>query len=346
MRHPSIHSIAIIGAPEDFIERSSLQTRNDDFSNLRHLGIDLSSLKKDITGIRALVSRAPLLSKLALGVSENEIAQVYIAIAEYQTYQITLNHALRISPPTSGLRQSTDTADNMKELFRLYDERIEILEPGRSELAGSIVDAFGSSRKELRVTDSGKLGGAQIKYLSTVVSWSELRSLEIDLRWEEGEERAQILESIQWKHMRRLTIQMDKGSTGTRAMKALVEGRNKEKGQVELDYFYLCSRSHDIVLSECASLCKSFVASTSIKELYLWVPMTPSDMESVLNSMDVTRLEVIYLRAFGYSSSEVDRVLDCLTNAHNLQIVVLPFYTPTQEQIQRMQQRGVTLRRV
>ncbi|KAI8349320.1 hypothetical protein B0O80DRAFT_460393 [Mortierella sp. GBAus27b] len=72
--------------------------------------------------------------------------------------------------------------------------------------------------------------------------------------------------------------------------------------------------------------------------------MTHSDMESVLNSMDMSRLERLWLRAKGYSSSEVDRILDCLTNAHNLQRATLSFYTPTKEQILRMQQRRVTLR--
>ncbi|KAI8359030.1 hypothetical protein B0O80DRAFT_424019 [Mortierella sp. GBAus27b] len=240
MRRPSTHSIAIIGVSgKDFIERSSLQTRNDDFSNLRHRSID--------------------------------------------------------------------------------------------------------TLKDIRVTDRDKLGGAQIKYLSTVVSWSELCSLVIDLRVEEGEERAQILEYIQWRHMRTLEIQVDKESTGVRAMKLVVEGRNKEQGQVELDYFHLYSYYFDTVSSECASLCKSFVALTSIKDLSLSVRMTPSDMESVLNSMDVTRLEVIRLKANAYSSKEVDRVLDCLTIAHNLKTVVLSWYTPTQQQIQRMHKRGVAL---
>ncbi|KAG0195694.1 hypothetical protein BGX31_005956, partial [Mortierella sp. GBA43] len=121
--------------------------------------------------------------------------------------------------------------------------------------------------------------------------------------------------------MRTLEIQVDKESTGVRAMKLVVEGRNKEQGQVELDYFHLYSYYFDTVSSECASLCKSFVALTSIKDLSLSVRMTPSDMESVLNSMDVTRLEVIRLKANAYSSKEVDRVLDCLTIAHNLKTV-------------------------
>jgi hypothetical protein len=65
----------------------------------------------------------------------------------------------------------------------------------------------------------------------------------------------------------------------------------------------------------------------------------------VLNSMDVSRLEYVGLWTSGYSSKEVDGVLDCLVNAHKLRGVVLDDYTPTQEQEKRMQQRGVTLRR-
>ncbi|KAI8348936.1 hypothetical protein B0O80DRAFT_461441 [Mortierella sp. GBAus27b] len=59
--------------------------------------------------------------------------------------------------------------------------------------------------------------------------------------------------------------------------------------------------------------------------------------------MEMSRLEKIRLSAKGYSSEQVDRVLDCLTNAHNLKAVVLDWYT--QEQTQRMEQRGVLLRR-
>jgi hypothetical protein len=229
----------------------------------------------------------------------------------------------------------------MRELISLNNERADVLEPGRSELAGSIVDNFGSNLEKLRVTEYDKLEEAYIKYLATVVSWSELSSLDINLAYEEG--RAQILESIQWKHIRSLEIGMDKASIGTRAMKALVEGRDKEQGQVELDVFSFRFHSLETVSSECAALCKSFMASTSIKKLRLFVSMTPSDMESVLNSMDVSRLEWIRLRAKGYSSEQVDGVLDCLTNAHNLQRVWLYSYTPTQEQKKRMQQRGVAL---
>ncbi|KAI8359026.1 hypothetical protein B0O80DRAFT_495658 [Mortierella sp. GBAus27b] len=341
MQHPSTHSIAIVGAPEDFIERSSLQTRNDDFSNLRHLGIDLSLLKNDITGIKALVSRTPQLSRLALDGSEDEIAQVYNAIAKYQKYQVTLNHALRISPGANGSRQSETPARNVRELISHNNEEVEVLEPGRSDLAGSIVDAFGSNFKHLNVTDRDEMGETYIKYMGTVVSRSELRSLEIHLR--EEEDRAQILESIQWKHMRILSIRADKGSAGTRGIQVVVEGRNKEKGQVELDYFKFWSNSFETVSADQVDLVRSFVASTSIKDLHLSVTMPSSDLESVLNAMDVSRLEAVRLWAWGYSYSQVNGILDCLTNAHKLQKVELDEYTPIQEQRTRMQERGVTL---
>ncbi|KAI8358930.1 hypothetical protein B0O80DRAFT_423936 [Mortierella sp. GBAus27b] len=347
MRHPSIRSTAITRAPEDFIERSSLQSQHDEFSNLRYLGIPVG---KDIQGIKALLSKTPNLSRLVLDDAKDRIAEVYNAIVEYQTYPITFDcqfWQMRISPPTKESRQLQVPVRSVKELLHGFKDRIEIVKSDRSALVGAAAKIFarskwdGTSLLELTIETGARLGDRCIKNLAATVSLSELRSLNIDLRGEEG--RVQILESIQWKHMRRLTIQMDKESPGTRAMKALVEGRDKEKGQVELDHFEFYYPSSFTVSSECAALFKSFVASTPIKRLYLSVQVTPSDTESVLSSMDVSRLEQIDLESKGYSSSEVDRVLGCLTNAHNLKLVTLYFYTPTQGQTRRMQRRGVTL---
>jgi hypothetical protein len=64
MRHPSTHSVVIMNAPEDFIRQSSILSRNDDFSHLKRLDIDISALKQDIDGITNLVSRMPNLSHL------------------------------------------------------------------------------------------------------------------------------------------------------------------------------------------------------------------------------------------------------------------------------------------
>ncbi|KAI8358920.1 hypothetical protein B0O80DRAFT_495570 [Mortierella sp. GBAus27b] len=353
MRHPPIQSVTITGA-RDFIKRSSLVSRNDDFSNLRHLAIG-GGLQHDVPSVKAMISRAQNLSSLTFHETADNclLIALYISVAEYLTCPMTLtDRSLCVQPPSTRLHRRLAAH---QYLDHLLDHLVNVNDPnmGYIELHGyeheeGVLEAFTKQERDRRylktinLCPSRGLGSQFIKKVATVVSRSELRSLCIDLRGEE--ERVQILESIQWKHIRRLTIQMDKESTGTRAMEALVEGRDKEKGQVELDYFRFYCRYSETVSSECAALCKSFVASTSIKDLVLVVQMTPSDTESVLNSMDVTRLERIGLRVIGYSTSEVDRVLDCLTNAHNLKAVQhCCFYTPTQEQIQRMQKRGVTL---
>ncbi|KAG0237896.1 hypothetical protein BGX31_003393 [Mortierella sp. GBA43] len=345
MRHPSTESVVIVGAPGDFIQRSSLLSRDDGFPNLKHLCIDLSALRQDIPGIKALLSKSPNISCLALNGSRDVTSQVYSAIAEQQTYPIVFDHILRIDAPASGDSHPPMTPlENVMSMVRVHDEILPALRSPDAILDMSKVDVFsgnGSSLKELDVSDYNNLGEAHIKYLSTVVSWSELRSLAINMRGEEREELAQILESIQWKHIRILSIWMDKESVGTRAMKALVEGRNKEKGQVELDDFMFLSYSDETVSTEQTLLLRSFMASTPIKRLVLDVRMTPSDMESMFSSMDMSLLRMIHLNAKGYSTSEVDDVLDCLVNAHNLQEVAFYSYTPTPEQTLRMQEKGV-----
>jgi hypothetical protein len=348
MKHPSTHSIVIIGAPEDFIERSSLQSRNDDFSNLRYLGIDLVSLKKDVPGIKALVSRTSRLSGLSLNDVGKEVIQVCEAIADQQTYPITISRQscrVRISPPTEGSRQSTGTTHNVKEPLHLYDKRIEALDSDMCGVVRSIMNYVGDSIDvtDIRVMDRDQMGEAYIKYIAVVVSRSDLSSLWIDVRREE--ERAQILESIQWKHIRHLRIYMDKESAATRAMKALVEGRDKEKGQAELDAFWFSTDKSDSLVTvsgEWTTLFKSFVASTPIRHFVLDVHLTPSDMVSVFNAMDMSRLDFVWLRPAGYSSSEVDRLLGCLRRAHKLKSLSLSSYTATQKQKKTMKERGVS----
>jgi hypothetical protein len=66
MRHPSTYSVAIQNPSYDLVERSSLLFTSDDFPNLRHMDIDLVLLKKDVPGLKSLVSRAPNLASLDL----------------------------------------------------------------------------------------------------------------------------------------------------------------------------------------------------------------------------------------------------------------------------------------
>jgi hypothetical protein len=202
--------------------------------------------------------------------------------------------------------------------------------------------------KELSLSRSVEERGDQyFKKVASVISRNEVRKLTVFVRERKegkgGEPMLSALEEDQWKYINHLGIYADKESEGTDAMKVLVERRDKGHGPFELDYFRFDSSSFETVSGELPSLCKSFVASTSIKELQLSVEMTPSDLESVLNSMDLSRLETFRLRARKCSSDDMDRVLDCLTNAHNLRRVILSEHTPTQEQIQRMQTRGVQL---
>ncbi|KAF9347416.1 hypothetical protein BGX34_003163 [Mortierella sp. NVP85] len=65
MRHPSIHSFTIKG-PRNFSIRSSLLSRDDDFPNLRHLGVFLSQWRSDMRGLNCLIAKSSNLSSLAL----------------------------------------------------------------------------------------------------------------------------------------------------------------------------------------------------------------------------------------------------------------------------------------
>jgi len=66
MRHPSIQSFAIRG-PRNLSKRSSLLSRQEDFSNLRHLDISLDQLRNDISSATYLISNASI-SRLAVDV--------------------------------------------------------------------------------------------------------------------------------------------------------------------------------------------------------------------------------------------------------------------------------------
>jgi hypothetical protein len=89
MRHSSIKSVTLAGHPQDFTKKSKLVSRNEDFPNLKHLGLDLTMLGSEIPGLRNLVAKAPNLTHLVLTCDFGEFLSVYNAIAEYQTYPIT-----------------------------------------------------------------------------------------------------------------------------------------------------------------------------------------------------------------------------------------------------------------
>ncbi|KAG0218558.1 hypothetical protein B0O80DRAFT_526670 [Mortierella sp. GBAus27b] len=278
MRHPTVRSVTMRGIPDDFIERSSLQSRSDNFPNLKHMDLLLS---KTIPGIQTLLTKSPNLACLTLSGYGEKVAQVY------------------------------ENAPGLKEL---------VLEESEQHL-----------------------GEACIKKLATLVSRSELRQLQIHLGGEEG--RVQILESIQWDAMQRLDIELYGETVATGAMKALVEGMKERMsgGRVELEYFRFKSYSTEAMSAEQAELVRLFMSLTLIKELRLIVETTPEQAVLVLNSADVSRVEMIILMANQFVPEEVDRLLACLQNAPKLRSVGLGSYTPTQEQREMMKARGVDL---
>ncbi|KAI8358941.1 hypothetical protein B0O80DRAFT_495588 [Mortierella sp. GBAus27b] len=348
MGHPSVDSVTIMELPKDLIEQSSLLSRHDGFFNLKHMVVSSSSMEH-VYNVKRLVSQAPNLSNLTLqGHIDNVILLgLYIAIAEYQTYPVTLADKALVIPPLTPTRQVLSTNQYMTHLLRFVNIRIEDLALDGREVEGVAVDALTKLRRgalglrRLFLSESFEGGDQFIKNVAGVISQHELGLLAVDLMKGEGGVRVlETLERDQWKHIRDLWISVGKDSIGTRVMKALAEGRDKGHGPVELDYFHLSSPA---VLPAQIELLRLFVALTGIKRLELYVDMTSSEMVSVLNSMAMYRLEEIELRPIGYSSKEVDGVLDCLTNAHNLREVRLKDFTPTPEQKKRMKDKGVSI---
>ncbi|KAI8358966.1 hypothetical protein B0O80DRAFT_495609 [Mortierella sp. GBAus27b] len=92
MRRPFTLSVSIKGAPRDFIQQSSLLKQNDGFPSLRHMEIDLTELKEDISGIKCLIANAPDLSSLIFqgDVDDTSLLRIYMAIVEHQTCPITV----------------------------------------------------------------------------------------------------------------------------------------------------------------------------------------------------------------------------------------------------------------
>ncbi|KAG0220849.1 hypothetical protein BGX31_010459 [Mortierella sp. GBA43] len=273
IRHPSIYSVSIIGAPEDFIRKSSLLSRTNWLPNLRHMEVDLTELKKDIHGVKCLIANVADLSSLSFqGDIDNPILlRLYMAIAEYQTYPVTIvAKSLCIPPLTTAPNQSVASHQHLANLLNVDGVRIDqlVLEGRTDEEA--IVDAFAkvernrTGLKELTIKGVCERQGEQfIEDAASIVSRSELDRLDIQL--EGDERRVKILESIQWKHIRHLRIEMHQECVGTLAMKALVKGRNKVEGTSELEYFGFFLHPPSAASTEQAELLQSFAQSTLVK---------------------------------------------------------------------------------
>ncbi|KAI8358969.1 hypothetical protein B0O80DRAFT_495612 [Mortierella sp. GBAus27b] len=272
-----------------------------------------------------------------------------MAIAEHQTCSITFVSRSLDIPPLATTPNQPFASQCATHLFNVAGEKTNTLVLAGEWYEEAIVDAFarperiGARLRELYIkSDSMERGDQFIRDVATVVSRFDLDKLVIELRG--VKRRMQILESMPWKRIRHLKIDMNLETVGTCAMKALVDGKNMVDGSVGLEFFGINSSCANTALAEQAALLKSFVATVSLKTFELNVPMTLTDIRTLLKTADVSRLEELRVWTKGYLSEQVGGVLDCLANAHNLRRVVLISNVPTQDEIRNMRAKGITLR--
>jgi hypothetical protein len=170
-----------------------------------------------------------------------------------------------------------------------------------------------------------------------------LRKLEINL--ENDEERVRILESIQWTHIRELEIIMKQRGFETRVMKALIDGAKEVSGRVELEgfYFHIKKDSNGSLAMPEGELLQAFLSSTPLKKLLLEADFTLEQTLSMLKSTDFSRMQRLDLCTQGFSSAELDSVLECLQHARELRVIELWQANITAEQKNLMMGKGITL---
>jgi len=330
LTHHSIQSVKIIGTPKHFFKRSNLQSRKTNFPNLKLIELDIKYLKQNLYGIKALIDKSPNLSSLTITCHDGFYA-----------------HGLRILPEMDGLPQSTAEIKDWSDLLKVFGGRIETAELTEDWLDDSAIANFakaienGSRLKELTLESSDNLGGHRIKDLANIIARSKLRKLDIHL--DNEVERIHILESIQWDHLRELSIEMSQRGMATRVMRTLLEGVKKVSGKVPLKEFQLTLTSLDPILGTQDELLSSFVASTSLKMLRLDVTVPHERMPSLFISTDLSQLQSLFLRAEELESNQVEALLDHLQDATALRDLTLWGAEATVEQIERMRGKGITL---
>jgi hypothetical protein len=277
----------------------------------------------------------------------------YNAIAEHKTYPLVLKDwDFCIPPPPPKKSNQTMTTEQYVE--RLFDLYISIYRECNNpklnvdnldELtADAIAKATtnGSAFTELVLKREVQLCDSFINNISSIVSRSELNRIEIWTREDEG--RVRILESIQWKHLKKLEIRLKPGTFETSVMRTLVDGVTKMSEKVGLEAFCFMGETWvpPLTLPE-GDLLRTFVAAVSIKRLWLRVYMTLEQILSLLRLTDFSRLETLVLWAGGFDSVKVDAILDGLQHATKLKGLELPGANITEEQKRRMEAKGVTL---
>jgi hypothetical protein len=165
---------------------------------------------------------------------------------------------------------------------------------------------------------------------------------------ESEEERIHILESIQWDHLCELEISMERKRMEMPVMRALIEGAIKMKGRMGLEEFRLYSERDGPLKMPRDGLLEAFLSSTSLKTLELDVAMVHGQMVSLLQSVDLSRMQKLCLRTNNLASARVDdilKVLDVVNRATELRCIRLSQADITEDQVERMKEKNIELSR-
>ncbi|KAI8358864.1 hypothetical protein B0O80DRAFT_442362 [Mortierella sp. GBAus27b] len=347
MRHSSIKSMT---SPftKDFFTRSTLFSRNDDFSNLRNFST--SPIHQELPYIGHILSKAPNLTTLTLAMEIDIWVDTFNAIVEYQTYPIAFKHwnselSLHIPTPATESRGSKRTLKDKDEFFRIHGQGIEQwvdYYPEATEMEAIVQGTQNGSRLKTFVLERGTdLGEERIKSLASIVAHSELHTLKLQLRGEEG--RIRILESIPWTHIRELSIRLDRTGQLTSVTKALLGGMEKVASErLELEFFHLYSGSGEISVDE-QNLLRSFISSMAFRRLRLNIPLDPGQAVELMRLVDMSRLQKLWLSMQGSDSSDVQKILDSLQHATEIQTMLLEYADITEDQREMIKAKGITL---
>ncbi|KAG0212874.1 hypothetical protein BGX31_001378 [Mortierella sp. GBA43] len=179
----------------------------------------------------------------------------------------------------------------------------------------------------------------------SVVAHSELCSLNIDLT--DCADYKQVLEWVQWDHLRQLCIEMDgieiDGQSDTDTIVKAITGGSR--GFLNMDYFKVgYHHSEREMTDEVAKQFRSALSSAKLQHLEIdWI-MTGTQVLDLIKSMDLSRLEYLKFRADKMGGTEMQTALDMLRLAPELQNLHLVNATVTKKQAEQMRANGIAFR--
>ncbi|KAI8358859.1 hypothetical protein B0O80DRAFT_442335 [Mortierella sp. GBAus27b] len=364
MRYSSIKSMTF-EAEKGFFARANLLARKDDFSNLRHLSMSIESQDATAPNLRHLLSKAPNLASLTLDIDMNDWVEAHNGIVEYQTYPITMKQrygstTVQIPPPATESRGPTRALKDIDELFSVYARYIEQLAIGRyggycpsdptmETIAEQVPN--GSRLTSMVLSSRRRQSERCIRSLARIISNAKLRSLHFDLY---DDNLAWPFEWISWNHIRALSISLSHAGQLAGVMMALLSGmETTESGMLKLETFGLAiererdSRDREVVdhiSLDGQELLRLFISPMLFKSLRLDIPLYPSQVFDLLESIDMSGLQKLCLKADGFKWNEVQVLLDILQRATELRTMLIPEADITADQKKLIEAKGIRLR--